>query len=144
MARKNDPHIQMINTLNAALKEDPSHQTFALSSLILDREQNQLSFISCASTDLWHLAEGSKQVRILNAPNRPLGTDLAPNLLETLDNWHIGDTLILHSLSLKTDLPPQLADDTLSLSPQTLAEKILVNLTPSHPSGALVLSLLRL
>lgn len=132
---KSEPHRQMLNALNSALIKDPSHPKFALSSLIIDIAQNQLSFISCDSSDLWHIREGSQEIRTLNTPNHPLGTDLAPNLLETMDNWNAGDTLILSSLKMP---PPPLAEYT---SPQHQAEGLL---TKTHSKEAIVVTLLRM
>lgn len=118
--KKNHP-IQMLHSLNQLLSTDPMKQTFAFSLLLLTPEKDQLSFISCKSSNLWHIPDGSKNVRTLATPNPALGADPAATLLETADNWNPGDTLILQN----GEDAPEKAIEHLLLSPQPMAEKIL-------------------
>jgi hypothetical protein len=103
-------------------------QDFGLCFLLLNPDKDQLSFISCSYTNLWHIPDGSKKIRSLATPNPALGTDPTTTLLETADNWNSGDTLILHSLGLpKGEEPP--IEEYLLLSAQHQADKILEKLT---------------
>ena len=123
---KKDLHpITLLTQLSQTLKEDPMHQKFHLSLLILSPEKNRLSFVSCNHTHLWHIPEGSKKVRVLSTPNPPLGSDLHTTLLETGDNWNSGDTLILHTHSKHDEGRLGWVSEHLLLSPQHLAEKVL-------------------
>jgi serine/threonine protein kinase len=127
---KKDQHpIQMLHALNRALSEDPMKQNFGLSLLFLNPDKDQLSFISCNYTELWHIPDGSEKVRSLATPNLALGADPAATLLETADNWNSGDTLILHSLGLAPNKGKEapLAEHLL-LSAQNQAEKVLETL----------------
>ena len=127
---KKDQHpIKMLNALSRALHDDMMNQKFCLSLLLLNPDKDQLSFISCNYTPLWHIPEGSRKVRLLTTPNPSLGANPNASLLETADNWNSGDTLILHSLGLsptKGEEPPgPWISEHLLLSPQHQAEKIL-------------------
>lgn len=120
--------LQMVRWLKEALTGDPMDTDFGLCFLLLDPEKNQLSFISCQYSDLWHLAEGSKEARRLSTPNPALGAELNGNLLETVDNWNVGDTLTFHSMGIS--LPNSEVISEFYLFPaQAQAEKILHKLT---------------
>lgn len=127
---KREQHpLKMLHTLNHALCEDPMNQKFGLSLLFLNPDKDQLSFISCSYTHLWHIPDGSKKVRALATPNPPLGADMAATLLETVDNWNSGDTLILHSAGLSLNKGEEAAiAEHLLLSAQPQAEKVLETL----------------
>ncbi|MBS0626177.1 MAG: protein kinase [Verrucomicrobia bacterium] len=132
---KKDQHpIKMLNALSRALNEDPMDQKFGLCLLILNPDKDQLSFISCNYTNLWHIPEGTKKPRILSTPNPALGAEPNASLLETADNWYSGDTLLLHSLGVAPAKgeEPQISEHLL-LSPQPQAEKILQKMTTKAP-----------
>jgi hypothetical protein len=146
---KKDAHpIKMLSALNSALFEDPMQQKFSLVLLLLSPERDQLSFVSCSYSSLWHIPEGSKKVRLLSTPNPPLGADSNATLLETADNWNSGDTLILHSHLKHEESHAAWLTDHLLLSPQPLAERVLHHLAAQRPTPAkrasAVLSLHRL
>ncbi len=130
---KKDPHpIQMLQLLSRAISNDPMEQQFGLCLLLLDPEKDQLSFVSCQYSTLWHLPEGSKKVRALATPNRSLGSDPNGALLETADNWNSGDTLVLHSLGVapaKGEEAGSWMGEYVLLSAQHQAEKILQRMT---------------
>src|SRR3990167_878569 len=114
---KKDQHpIKMLHALNKTLGLD-SNQKIGLCLLLLNPDKDQLSFISCDYTSLWHIPEGSKKSRVLATPNPPLGLDPAATLLETADNWNSGDTLILRSLGAALAKPDGV-EEVLLLSPQ--------------------------
>lgn len=148
---KKDQHpIKMLNALNKALNEDPIDQDFGLCLLFLNPDKDQLSFVSCNYSSLWHIAEGTKKIRSLTTPNPLLGSDPNVNLLETADNWNSGDVLVLHSQGIS----PKKGEDTswisehLLLSAQHQSEKILHKLTTSRSSlpkrASLVLTIQRI
>ncbi len=148
---KKDQHpIKMLNALSKALSEDPIDQDFALCLLLLNPERDQLSFVSCNYSSLWHIAEGTKKIRSLSTPNPLLGLDPNATLLETADNWNSGDTLILHSqgISPKKEEDTAWISEHLLLSAQAQSDKILHHLTTSRPSlpkrASLVLSIQRI
>ncbi|HSX10966.1 MAG TPA: protein kinase [Chlamydiales bacterium] len=128
--KKEQHPIKMLHTLNQALSEDPMDQDFGLCILFLNPDKDQLSFISCSYTNLWHIPDGSKKVRVLSTPNPPLGAHAVSTLLETADNWNSGDTLILHSLGLTPNKGEEVfIEEYLLLPAQNQAEKILEKMT---------------
>lgn len=150
---KKDQHpIQMLNALNRALHQDPMGQDFGLCLLLLNPEKDQLSFVSCQYSPLWHIPEGSQKVRILNTPNPPLGTHPNTTLLETADNWNAGDTLILASTQSESaqaeEITRQWIEEKSLLSPQAQAEHLLKKLraekTTAPKKASAVLSIQRL
>ncbi len=150
---KKDQHpIKMLHALSRALSEDPMNQKFGLCLLFLNPNRDQLSFVSCNYSSLWHIPEGSKKVRMLATPNPSLGADPNATLLETADNWNSGDLLILHSLGVSLpkgeESPNSWIGEHLLLSPQVQAEKILQHLTtqktPLPRRASAVLSIQRI
>jgi len=144
MAIQKDHHpLKMLQALNQALVDDPMNQHFGLCFLLLTPDKDQLSFISCHSSDLWHIPEGSQKVRPLATPNPALGASPSTTLLETADNWNAGDTLILHS-GLTSQQDPSWITDHLLLPPQPQADKILKTVQRSAKRAIIVLSLQRI
>lgn len=137
MAVHKDHHpVKMIQGLNRVLYEDPMKQTFAACFLFLNPEKEQLEFVSCGFSNLWHLPEGSKKMKILSTPNPILGSDKEAVFLETVDNWQFGDTLVLHSL------PANSLNETTDyelLSAQHQADKILQKSHPHKTSAVLTI-----
>lgn len=124
MAIEQDHHpLKMLTALNKTLNQDPIKQHFALSFLILNPEADQLNFISCKHSNLWHLPNESKKVRTLATPNPALGVEPSAVLLETTDNWNAGDLLIMHSMGVEGE-PSWMGEEAL-LSMQPQAESIL-------------------
>lgn len=119
---KKDLHpIKMLSGLNQALCEDPMKQKFGLSMLLLNPEKDGLAFVSCSHYNLCHIPEGSTKTRILSTPNPLLGANVNATLLETADNWHSGDKIILQTSVKDEDF---VLDEPL-LSAQPQAEKLL-------------------
>ena len=123
---KKDLHpLKMLSSLNQALAEDPMHQKFGLSLLLLNPDKDQLNFISCSHKSLWHIPDGSKKVRVLSTPNLLLGESVSQSLLETADNWNSGDTLILQTSNKAEEFWPDLVGDDALLSAQAGSDKLL-------------------
>ena len=124
---KKDLHpIKMLSGLSQALFEDPMKQKFSLSLLLLNPDKDILSFVSCDFCKLIAIPEGSKKVRTLSTPNPLLGADPNATILETADNWHSGDTLLLTTFTQSEETPNS---EELLLSPQPQAEKFLQRLS---------------
>lgn len=150
---KRDQHpIQMLNALSRTLHQDPMGQDFGLCLLLLNAEKDQLSFVSCNYSSLWHIPEGGSKVRMLNTPNPSLGVNPNATLLETADNWNTGDTLILYSshpdLPKSEEMTGNWIGESLLLSPQAQADQLLKKLRAQRSSppqkASAVLSIQRL
>lgn len=129
---KKDQHpIKMLNALSRSLCEDPMDQDFGLSLLLLNPDKDQLSFISCNYSSLWHVREGTKKIRNLTTPNPNLGADPNAALLETADNWNTRDTLLLCSQGVAPQKGEEISwiSEYLLLSAQHQSDKILQRLT---------------
>lgn len=136
--------LPFVTTLNNLISADHLDKSFALQALHLDPLSEQLAFISCGLGSLFHLAAGSKEPRRLSKQNLGLGLEVQAPLFETVDNWNVGDTLILQSLALPNSpkSPPneeteiqisKALADSIFLSAQGQADAILkqASLTPS-------------
>jgi hypothetical protein len=142
---KKDVHpLKMLSGLNQALSSDPMHQTFGLSLLILNPDKDQLTFVNCSYRSLWHIPEGSKRVRVLTTPNPLLGAEPNESLLETADNWHSGDTLILQTASKGEELWPDLVGEDALLSAQAQADKLLKKIASKRDQNSAVISIHRI
>lgn len=141
---KKDNHpVKMLNSLSQALFEDPMHQKFRLCLLLLNPDKDLLSFVSCGYSPLWHIPEGSKKIRSLSTPNPQLGADPNATLLETADNWHSGDTLILCPSRKAEEPPTDLSSEDFLLSAQHQAERMLQRY-PQQKRPSAILSIHRI
>lgn len=115
--------LKIVQHLEKCIEDDPMKKQFGLSFLMLAPDKNLLTFISCGMPGIWHIAEGSKKARLLATPNPVLGSLEEKTLLETVDNWEVGDTIVLHT---QTNGPTEkeLIDSTL-MSAEVQAEKLL-------------------
>lgn len=91
------PVIPFFSTLQEMIAEDGIRQSFALGFVLLDPLREQLAFVSCGLGRLIHLEQASIKPRLLTSENLPLGSRRSREFVETVDNWNMGDTLILHS-----------------------------------------------
>jgi hypothetical protein len=114
----------MLSELSQALSIDPMQQKFKLSLLLLNPDKDLLSFVSCEFANLWHLDGGSRNIRSLSTPNPLLGVSPSISLLETADNWHAGDILILRAGVKEPEAPTEIGAETLLLSAQHQAERL--------------------
>lgn len=122
--------ITTVSRINNTLFKDPMQESFSFDMLLLDPEKDQLSLILCHYNNLLHIPAGGKTIRTLSSPNPKLGVQKNITLLETSDNWNVGDILILHSLAIETkkESDESLNDFILQnhlQSAKTLSEKIL-------------------
>lgn len=122
---KKDIHpIKMLSELSQALSIDPMQQKFKLSLLLLNPDKDLLSFVSCEFANLWHIDGGSRNIRSLSTPNPLLGVSPSISLLETADNWHTGDILILRAGVKEPEPITEIGAETLLLSAQHQAERL--------------------
>ena len=131
--------LNFIQTLNRMVAEDSLGQRFALSFILLDPFNDQLTFISCGLGSLFHVPQGGTLPRKLQSENLALGVELNADFFETTDNWNVGDTLILHTIETtevatheQSELETQLFDaivENLSLSARRQSEAIFKRLS---------------
>ncbi len=114
---------QILGDLNHTLAEDPACKPCRVSALVLSPDTNQLAFVSCGYSELWHIPDGDKKVRVLTTENEMLGGKKNGAVLEIVDNWNSGDTLVFHSL-VKPQTPDTWLSEYLLLAPQPMAERI--------------------
>jgi len=125
--------------LNQILLNDPMvHESFQFAILALEAQKNSLSFISCQFGFLWHLPDQSQEIRPLEVSNPPLGSNAEQNFLEIKENWNLGDTLLLSSLSLDQSALDYLFAN-LSLAPQQLANKALTTFASLSDGAAFIM-----
>ncbi len=147
--------LDFIGSLNQQVAEDTLKQPFAFAMLLLDPIREQLAYVSCGMGRLVHLSQGSTLPRFVAVQNLPLGLEMPGDFSETLDNWKIGDTLILHSLEaalppgspikeLETQFSLAISENAL-LSSERQADAILKRLTSTtHRTPKALVSLRRL
>jgi eukaryotic-like serine/threonine-protein kinase len=133
----------LLSFLTESYAQAPVEQTFAFYFLILDPSRDQLSFLSCGMGDLFHLSLPTRTPRILSTSNSALGSPLPGEPSMTTDNWNVGDSLILHTLSARfspdeslEEEPPLLAEavsESAFLSAQSQAESILKKMASQTP-----------
>lgn len=109
--------VPFVTTLNEMLAQDSLKQTFGLSVLLLDPNNDQLSFISCGDGSLLHLPRNVK----LSSQNKILGLDPQAVFSEITDNWYVGDRLILVPQDI---LYSELLVETALLSAQRQTESL--------------------
>lgn len=134
----------LLELLNRALIEDPLPHTFHFYYLLLQPDQNALSFLSCGPGTLLHIPFDGAKPRLLKIPDSPfLGAVPNPPSLHVEENWTLGSTLILSSIEQDLEHAPE----NPLLSAQILAQEALNKLltSPIHPSrGGIAISLRRL
>ncbi len=124
--------IPFVEKLNSILCEDASKNPIALCLALLDPMSDLVTYISCGFDDLLHIPEEHQEPRRLSSQNDLLGVSSATAFSATSDNWNAGDILILHSLTLTKESPP---DQKKQLS-IAFDEAIIENLLLSAPSQA--------
>jgi len=92
--------VTFLSSLNEIVADDPTKMQFACSMLILNPEDNQLSFCSCSHNNLCHILSGSQKASFFATPNPPLGKDRYHTFVSTASNWNVGDKCLLFSLGL--------------------------------------------
>ena len=89
---------EMASSLNRMMRVDPLQPKYAFSALILDPIREQLSFFNAGLNQLVHVSSEGVS-RILSSVNPLLGQELSPEFTVVVDNWNIGDTILLHCLA---------------------------------------------
>ena len=120
---------KLISTLSSIYLEAPVKQQFAFHFLLLDPNNEQLTFCTAGLGSMYHLS--NNRARKLTANNPPLGTQVPREIAVTRDNWYIGDTLLLHTLETsfnqtkEEDLFLETILESNSLSAQSQADGIM-------------------
>jgi len=127
---------QILGDLNLTLTEDPACKPCRTAALVLSPDTNQLAFVSCGLSSLWHIADGQKQVRVLTTDNELLGAKKNSTVLEIVDNWNSGDTIVFHSF-VDAQNPDSWLSEHLLLAPQPLAAQITHHLSTEQTSAVL-------
>ncbi|HSW86641.1 MAG TPA: protein kinase [Rhabdochlamydiaceae bacterium] len=147
---------QLISTLNRMISEDILGVQFSLCMVVLAPLTDQMTYLSCGMGKMFHVPQGSPDVRSFPPQNPSLGMDAATTFSATSDNWYVGDTLILHTLDQfapteesSSSLEPQFLEaisENITFSAQRQAEAILkkMSMLPaftlhSSPKAILVL-----
>lgn len=125
-----DPHLsssaQFISRLHQLVYEDTLQQKFAVCFLVLSPLRHELAFLSCGLGQLIHLTPEYKTPRVLSNHNLPLGIKQYQDFETTIDNWNIGDHIVLHSFELASpSLIQEGLVENISLSPQIQADALL-------------------
>ncbi|MBI3508985.1 MAG: serine/threonine protein kinase [Chlamydiia bacterium] len=134
------PLSRFLTQLNRSLRESRFQVPFIASVLLLDVEQNLLTFASCQGAELIHVAHHKAKKKTLSSPNPKLGEQNDPSFTEIVDNWQVGDTLYLtNGHKAASHIVPQ---EWALLSPQHQAEKI-VEQTPTMQSALFAMCFVR-
>lgn len=148
--------LSWASRLQEILSEDHLHQSFNLNLLLLDPIRDELSFISCGGSSLWHLRPGSTP-RQLSSENPLLSERPGLEFSEVKDTWSEGDTIFLPSFCLLDPTQRQQLENEflkeisghILLSPQNQAESVLKRVSssgilPPHFYPKLLFSIQRL
>lgn len=97
LAHQIEQPADFIEALNKTILEEAHGHTFSFALLSLVPQENRLSFISCGTCPAWYVPSGADIPKRLTAKNAALGDVRASKFLEVEGNWHVGDTLVLHT-----------------------------------------------
>lgn len=95
---------ELIATLNELIVNEAKDQTFTLSYLTLNPQENKFSYIACGYSPLWYVQTGADTPRRLMAENLALGIESGMDILEVDANWNIGDSLLLHTFQAQKNM----------------------------------------
>lgn len=134
----------LLVALSSLHSQAPLEQQFAFHFLLLDPSKEELAFCSSGLEGLYHISvEGTPSK--LSADNPPLGSALAREIAVTRHNWHVGDTLILHTFQtqftneIKEEEPVLVLEailEHIAFSPKSQVDGILKKLI-THPTFSL-------
>lgn len=124
---------KLCTSLNALATKVCSDHPFGLALLVLSPLSEELAFVSFDEGSLFHLPQGSRLVRELSSENPTLESGIQTELAIATDNWNIGDTLVLSSLTQTESehnktLFMQAIQSTTTLSTTSQANAILKNI----------------
>jgi eukaryotic-like serine/threonine-protein kinase len=120
---------QIAKTLNTLTKQDPIAQSYAFSALLLDPFKEQLFFFNAGLNNLIHMS-GEGTTRILSSTNPLVGQELNPEFTEVIDNWNVGDTILLHCLAPSYRTEPYQQKQTEKNLLESLEEEAFVSAQP--------------
>jgi len=131
ISQSKDP-TEMLRLLNEQIARDRHEEIYALSLLILDPRQRNLSYISCGYGPIWHIGAETATPRRLLATNVALGIDPTATFTAMTHNWQASDTVILTTFgtltrtggeaSISDEVFDQLLRESLYLPPQRQVE----------------------
>jgi serine/threonine protein kinase len=122
--------LSFIAKLNHLLIEEKSGEEFFFQALLLDSTREEMIYVPCGSCSLIHIGTTSSEPRYLSADNPPLGKEERVSFLETVDNWEVGDLLLLHSF------PPFASPDSSEEEKKLFSELVEAHQTLSMKSQA--------
>ncbi len=93
-----DP-LGFVSKLNHLVIQGKSEEEFFFQLVLLDSLREELIYVPCGACSLLHVSSTEDEPRSLIADNPFLGKEEHSGFLETVDNWEVGDLLLLHSLS---------------------------------------------
>ncbi|MBI3212165.1 MAG: protein kinase [Simkania negevensis] len=91
--------IPFITTLNKMLSPYEKKILFAFHLLYLTPNKEQFSLISCGTKSLLHFTPGISKPRFIANQNPLLGSSPNYSFYETIENWNVGDLLLIHTFN---------------------------------------------
>ncbi len=88
---------ELILRLNRLIMDEGKDRSYSLAFLTLFPNEDRFSYISCGYSPLWYIPVGSDSPRRLAADNLALGITHDLEILDIESNWHVGDSVILHT-----------------------------------------------
>lgn len=99
--------LDLVYTLNNMLCEDTIDLEFSFLSLYIDVSKNSFLSVNCGFHSIWR-SSGSGSPHILTSDNPLLGKEANCDFYENVDNWNLGDVLLLHSFKEENKKQPAL------------------------------------
>lgn len=129
-----DP-IAFLKSLTKQMKEDPFISQFSLSALYLDPFKNCIRFCNQGLSQLILVPAGEPSKIVYNSQPLP-SPDTEVDMVETTENWRIGDVILYHSFIADSQDPPekkelieknlkQILQEQMFLSAQSQAEAVM-------------------
>ncbi len=134
--------LELVGKLNHLVLNEKTGEEFFFQALLLDGLREELTYTPCGACTLLHVSSAGDEPRYLSADNPSLGHAEQSTFSKTVDNWSVGDLLLLHSFSpfasqQSTEDERKLFSDLIkahiSLSMKAQAEAILKKTIPLLP-----------
>lgn len=129
---------ELIERLHELLCEEKNLKPVSLSIISLSPQTHELRYAACGHDPFWTIPAGADCAKKIGSENPLLGNDPGMEIVEKSIPWHPRDTLILNTFIKHSSSEEekqalencllQLSCDTLSLSPQRLAEALMRSL----------------
>ncbi len=110
---KIDP-IEIIDSLNQLITDDPFHQPSALSFLILDPYTEEFTAITCGDHSIFHATYVNEKINNVSSKNDLLGKDKNSSFQKVTSNWQIQDNLFILTFNNNTINNPEMIMNTIS------------------------------